>query len=63
MPKLSDSEPLRAIGEQLNPCVTICERIERELQPRAAGDDSKGSVMNEGINEELDRLAEDSFWR
>jgi DNA mismatch repair protein MutS len=57
----TESDPLRAIGEQLNPCATICERINRELHPEPPVMMVKGSVMNEGINEELDRLRKIAF--
>jgi len=57
----SESQPLRAIGEQLNPCVLICEKIEKELHPEPPVMIVKGSVMNEGINEELDRLRKIAF--
>ncbi|QEM02970.1 DNA mismatch repair protein MutS [Mucilaginibacter rubeus] len=57
----SQSVPLRAIGEQLNPCALICEKIERELNPEPPVMLVKGSVMNEGINEELDRLRKIAF--
>ena len=40
----------------MNPCAIICERIARELHPEPPVMMVKGSVMNEGINEELDRL-------
>ncbi|QTE39375.1 DNA mismatch repair protein MutS [Mucilaginibacter gossypii] len=59
--ELSQSAPLRAIGEQLNPCALICEKIERELNPEPPVMLVKGSVMNEGINEELDRLRKIAF--
>ncbi|AYL96254.1 DNA mismatch repair protein MutS [Mucilaginibacter celer] len=57
----SESAPLRAIGEQLNPCTLICEKIERELNPEPPVMLVKGSVMNEGINDELDRLRKIAF--
>jgi DNA mismatch repair protein MutS len=52
---------LKAIGEQLNPCVSICEKIELELDPEPPVMLVKGGVMNEGINEELDRLRKIAF--
>lgn len=57
----SASEPMRAIGEQLNPCTSISEKIARELHPEPPVMMVKGSVMNEGINEELDRLRKIAF--
>src|ERR1700744_4371813 len=41
----ADSQPLRAIGEQLNPCATMSEKIERELNPEPPVMLVKGSVM------------------
>ncbi|PJJ84871.1 DNA mismatch repair protein MutS [Mucilaginibacter auburnensis] len=57
----SESLPLRSIGEQLNPCGLICERINRELHPEPPVMLVKGSVMNDGIDEELDRLRKIAF--
>ncbi len=56
-----DSEPLRAIGEQLNPCATISAKIEREIQPEPPVMLVKGSVINVGVNDELDRLRKIAF--
>ncbi|WP_187359625.1 DNA mismatch repair protein MutS [Mucilaginibacter ginsenosidivorans] len=55
------SEPLRAIGEQLNPCTSISEKIEKELNPEPPVMLVKGSVINTGVNEELDRLRKIAF--
>src|SRR5476651_802150 len=57
----AESQPLKAIGEQLNPCSLMSERIERELNLEPPVMLVKGSVMNEGINEELDRLRKIAF--
>jgi DNA mismatch repair protein MutS len=57
----TDNEPLRAIGEQLNPCSIISEKIEKELNPEPPVMLVKGSVINSGINEELDRLRKIAF--
>lgn len=57
----ADNEPLKAIGEQLNPCVTISDKIEKELNPEPPILLAKGSVINSGINEELDRLRKIAF--
>jgi len=57
----SISLPLKAIGEQLNPCTSISEKIEQELNPEPPVMIVKGGVMNEGINEELDRLRKIAF--
>jgi DNA mismatch repair protein MutS len=57
----ADNEPLKAIGEQLNPCVTISDKIEKELNPEPPILLAKGSVINSGVNEELDRLRKIAF--
>ncbi|HEK21274.1 MAG TPA: DNA mismatch repair protein MutS, partial [Bacteroidetes bacterium] len=55
------SEPLKAIGDQLNPCTSICEKIARELHPEPPIIMAKGMIMNDGISEELDRLRKIAF--
>ena len=57
----SASRPLQAIGEQLNPCTTIYEKIAKELHPEPPVMLVKGSVMNDGIDAELDRLRKIAF--
>ncbi len=52
----SVSQPLQSIGSQLNPCSFIADKIERELYPEPPVNILKGSVINQGVNEELDRL-------
>ena len=50
----ADSDVLRRIGEQLNPCAIIRNRIEREINPDAPNITNRGNVIREGVNEELD---------
>ena len=57
----TDSDPLKAIGEQLNPCASISDKIEKMLDPEPPIMLVKGSVINSGINEELDRLRKIAF--
>jgi DNA mismatch repair protein MutS len=57
----SESLPLKAIGEQLNPCTLICQKIDKELSAEPPVMLVKGGVMNEGINDELDRLRKIAF--
>lgn len=52
----STLDKLRAIGEQLNPCDTICRRIARELRDDCSNNAAKGDIIRPGVNEELDRL-------
>lgn len=51
----SDSS-LQHIGEQLNPCINIRDRIAREIQPDPPLMIQKGGVIANGINKELDDL-------
>ncbi len=57
----SESPALKTIGEQLNPCALICEKIEKELQAEPPVMIIKGSVMADGVNAELDRLRKIAF--
>lgn len=57
----TDSEPLKAIAMQLNPCTFITQKIERELHPEPPAAIVKGSVMNDGVSPELDRLRKIAF--
>ena len=50
------SEVLRSLGDQLNPCTLITDRIEREINPDAPVQVSRGHVINNGVNPELDEL-------
>jgi len=57
--KLCDAaeEPfLNKIGEQLNLCELIRNRIEKELMNEPAVQVNKGGVIKEGVSEELDEL-------
>ena len=47
---------LAKIAEQLNPCLTICTRIEKEIQEEAPVVVSKGGIFNRGVDSELDEL-------
>lgn len=52
----SDNESIRRIGEQLNVCRTIRDRIAREVKPDPPLLVAKGGVIADGVNEELDEL-------
>jgi DNA mismatch repair protein MutS len=52
----SDEPGLRRIGEQLNICETIRDRIEREIHPDPPALLNKGNVIARGVNDELDEL-------
>lgn len=47
---------LHAIAEQLNPCATIRERIEKEVEAEPPNQIGKGNVIAEGVSAELDEL-------
>lgn len=57
----SRNPSLVKIAEQLNPCKTAIERIERELTPDPPYLLIKGNVIAEGVNAELDDLRNISF--
>ncbi len=52
----SDNDFLRKMGEQLNPCPSACERIEREVNSDPPVLVNKGGVIRSGVNKELDDL-------
>ena len=52
---------LGVLAEQLNPCLTIREKLERELQQDPPALLIKGNVIADGIDEELDRLRKIAF--
>lgn len=55
----SSNEPtLQRIGEQINLCTRIRDRIEREIVPDPPIQLNKGSVIATGFNQELDELRE-----
>ena len=52
----ADDKILSRVGEQLNPCAAIRDRIAREVRPDPPLMVAKGGVMADGVSEELDRL-------
>ena len=52
----ADNESLKKIGEQLNLCESIRERIEKEIQPDPPSLLAKGGVIANGYSKELDEL-------
>ncbi len=52
----TDDDTLRGIGEQLNLCASIRDRIAREVQPDPPLQVQKGNVIAKGVNAELDEL-------
>jgi DNA mismatch repair protein MutS len=57
----SETLALKKIAEQLNPCLLIRQKIERQLQSDPPVMIIKGGVIAGGINEELDRLRKIAF--
>lgn len=57
----SDEPSLKEIGEKLNPCPVIRERIEREIHPDPPTLINRGNIINKGVNQELDDLRAIAF--
>ena len=52
----ANNESLKRVGEQLNLCESIRDRIEREIQNDPPQLVQKGGVIRDGVNAELDEL-------
>ena len=52
----SDCEEIRSMGDRLNLCESLCDRIEREIQSDPPLLVAKGDVIASGYSEELDEL-------
>ncbi|RLD41925.1 MAG: DNA mismatch repair protein MutS [Bacteroidetes bacterium] len=50
----TDNEAIRQIAEQLNPCETLTQRLEKELFEDPPTSIAKGRVIADGVSEELD---------
>lgn len=48
--------PLEKISEQLNPCTTLSQKIEKEINEDAPVALNKGRIFNRGVDSELDEL-------
>ena len=57
----SSQEALQSIGEQLNPCSSIRDRIAAEIVDDAPNATNKGSIIRPGVDDELDELREIAF--
>lgn len=57
----SNESCLREIGEKLNPCPVIRDRIEREIHPDPPALLNKGNIINKGINQDLDQLRDIAY--
>lgn len=59
---IRSGEPvLQSIGEQLNSCSLIRDRIEKEINPDAPTLVNRGGIICKGVNTELDELREMSY--
>jgi DNA mismatch repair protein MutS len=52
----SENDYLQIIGEKLNPCSWLKDKITQEINPEAPVNLAKGNVINQGVNSELDEL-------
>jgi DNA mismatch repair protein MutS len=52
----SNNSFLKILSDQLNPCLSIREKLERELNQDPPALLIKGNVINSGVDDELDRL-------
>ncbi len=57
----SDNEGMRKVGEQINLCPIIREKIEKTVKNDPPALVSKGGVIAEGVNAELDELRKISY--
>ncbi|MCW3072361.1 MAG: mismatch repair protein mutS [Bacteroidetes bacterium] len=57
----SKNPSLQKIAEQLDPCLPVIERIEKEIMPDPPYLIIKGNVIAEGVNAELDDLRRISY--
>lgn len=57
----SGNEGLLKIGDQLNPCASVREKIQKEIHADPPNMVSKGGVIADGVCEELDDLRKISF--
>ncbi len=52
----ADNPVLQTIGEQINVCKSIRDRIQREIKPDPPLQVNKGDIINDGVNSQLDEL-------
>lgn len=57
----ADNKVLNHIGDQLNACATIKDRIEKEIAPDPPNNINKGNVIREGVSKELDEIRQIAF--
>jgi len=52
----TNNKALQKIAEQLNPCKSVVDRIEKEMMPDPPYLVNKGNMIANGVNDELDEL-------
>lgn len=57
----SENVSLREMGEKLNPCPLIRDRIEKEIHPDPPALINKGGFIKNGVNAQLDELRQIAF--
>ena len=57
----ADLAVLQSVGDQLNPCTTIAEKIAREIVEDAPTALNRGEVIRPGVDEELDQLRDIAY--
>ncbi|MDD6007939.1 MAG: DNA mismatch repair protein MutS [Prevotellaceae bacterium] len=55
------NDALKRVGERLNLCESIRDRIDREVEPDSPQLINKGGVIRDGVDEELDRLRQVAY--
>ena len=55
------NDALKRVGERLNLCESIRDRIGREVEPDSPQLVNKGGVIRDGVDEELDRLRQVAY--
>ena len=55
------NDALKRVGERLNLCESMRERINREIEPDSPQLLNKGGVIRDGVDEELDRLRQVAY--
>lgn len=58
---ISEAPALRVISEQLNPCLIIRDKLDKEVQDDPPVNVARGNVIQDGVNQELDDLRKLSF--
>ncbi len=52
----SNNDYIKRLGDALNNCAYLVEKIIHDIMPDAPVSSTKGNVINKGVNDELDRL-------